>query len=165
MALVKCERCGASGWCERHMGSDWTVHEGLSNSSPAFFELQSAVEQIIRNSGADLIAGRASTVARLIMAQLAHVHGVGPLPAGNAMVDFDDVIQFLGEQASFYRARGNDGGQFSSRWIVKYARFVGDGFLESLLTFTKNRSPRSEWRPIPEFTAWLEEELARRKAH
>jgi hypothetical protein len=63
---------------------DWTVSRvegesfGRSNSSSRFVELSAAVEAIIRQSAFDLIGGRADRVAGLIMAQLAHKHGLAP---------------------------------------------------------------------------------------
>lgn len=59
---------------------DWTrdPKTGRSNSSKEFDRLVGAVAQLIRNGAHDLIAGRAETVARVIMAQLAHKHGLRP---------------------------------------------------------------------------------------
>ena len=59
---------------------DWTISpvDGKSNSSPAFEELVITVEELIRHSAHSLLAGRADTVARLIVAQLAHVHHMKP---------------------------------------------------------------------------------------
>jgi len=60
---------------------DWTRGEsGASNSSEEFLKLCAAVEGIIRRSAHFLIAGRSDTVARTIVAQLAHVHGLVPKP-------------------------------------------------------------------------------------
>jgi hypothetical protein len=62
-----------------HDGPDWTADaEGRSNSSEAFNALVGHVEQLIRNSATHLIAGRADMVAGLIVAQLAHKHGMAP---------------------------------------------------------------------------------------
>lgn len=61
---------------------NWTAHNGHSNTSPTFERLCDAVERIIRNGAADLIAGDAGSVARTIMAQLAHRHNLVP---------FDDI--------------------------------------------------------------------------
>jgi hypothetical protein len=59
--------------------TNWTCDdEGRSNSSELFEELCTAVTSLIRESAHALIAGRADSVARLIMAQLAHVHGLVP---------------------------------------------------------------------------------------
>ncbi|MGN6106660.1 MAG: hypothetical protein ACTHU0_16255 [Kofleriaceae bacterium] len=60
--------------------SDWTVNRrtGRANSSSEFRAVVDAVEQLIRQSAHDLIAGRAESVAHLIVAQLAHVHGLAP---------------------------------------------------------------------------------------
>lgn len=59
---------------------DWTIdtRTGRSNSSPTFNRLRSEIEQIIRGDARSLIAGRAQDTAGLIMAQLAHVHGLRP---------------------------------------------------------------------------------------
>jgi transcriptional regulator with XRE-family HTH domain len=66
---------------------DWTVGaDGRSNSSAAFVALRDAVERIIRDDSHTLISGRAGSTAGLIMAQLAHVHGLRPAdpPSGEA---------------------------------------------------------------------------------
>lgn len=48
-------------------GPDWTsAADGRSNSSPLFLHLCDEVEELIRSE------------ARLIMAQLAHIHGLAP---------------------------------------------------------------------------------------
>lgn len=57
---------------------DWTVKDGRSNSSPDFQNLVFAVSRLIRDSAHDLISGRTDMVARLIVAQLAHKHGMAP---------------------------------------------------------------------------------------
>lgn len=58
--------------------NDWTVKDGRMNSSDRFEELIERVDEIIRSSGHDLIHGRSRVVAGLIMAQLAHEHGLAP---------------------------------------------------------------------------------------
>lgn len=58
--------------------ADWTVEAGRCNSSPKFLFLVDEVEQLIRNEAHSLIAGRAQDVARLIIAQLTHKHGLSP---------------------------------------------------------------------------------------
>lgn len=60
------------------MKRDWT--EG--NDSALFAQLTTEVDRLIRESAHDLIAGRSIDVARLVLAQLAHVHGFGPMHAG-----------------------------------------------------------------------------------
>lgn len=55
---------------------DWTCKDGRANSSDEYLRLVAEVEQLIRRSAHSLIAGRAQDVAGLIMAQLAHVHGL-----------------------------------------------------------------------------------------
>jgi transcriptional regulator with GAF, ATPase, and Fis domain len=58
---------------------DWTWDaKGRSNSSPAFKKLCAEVELLIRAEAFTLIAGDAGSTARLIMAQLAHVHKLSP---------------------------------------------------------------------------------------
>lgn len=58
---------------------DWTVKDGRSNSSDDFNHLVKRVEALIRQSGYDLIAGRADRVAGLILAQLAHIYHMRPI--------------------------------------------------------------------------------------
>jgi hypothetical protein len=58
---------------------DWTVDKsGRSNASPQFIALVAEVDRLIRNSGRSLITGHSLAVARVIVAQLAHVHGLAP---------------------------------------------------------------------------------------
>ena len=57
---------------------DWTARGGRTNSSDYFENLIVFVAELIRGSAHDLIAGRSESVARLIMAQLAHVKGLVP---------------------------------------------------------------------------------------
>lgn len=57
---------------------DWTQYKGRANSSQEFEDLVTVVDILIRNNGWDLINGRSISVARLIMAQLAHVHHLRP---------------------------------------------------------------------------------------
>lgn len=76
---------------------DWTVGQsGRSNSSAQFLGLIRAVERIIRSSGHDLIQGRAGTVARVIVATLAHEHGLepGPIPEDVALRRFDSLRRY-----------------------------------------------------------------------
>ena len=60
--------------------SDWTVdpQTGRCNSSATFCRLAKEVARIIRNSSHDLIAGQTESVAGLILARLAHIHGLAP---------------------------------------------------------------------------------------
>lgn len=76
-----CSLDPARDFSSRQGAPDWTVDpaSGRSNSSDEFEGLCRAVERLIRDSAHDLISGDAGTVARLIMAQLAHKHGLGPL--------------------------------------------------------------------------------------
>ncbi len=59
---------------------DWTINPdtGQSNSSDAFNAICDEVERLIRGDARNLIAGSADSTARLIVAQLAHVHGLAP---------------------------------------------------------------------------------------
>jgi dihydroneopterin aldolase len=67
-------------WLRKFIEDDWTIDPEThrSNSSPEYLRLVEHVARLIRNSAHDLIGGRAESVARLIMAQLAHVHGLAP---------------------------------------------------------------------------------------
>lgn len=58
--------------------ADWTAKNGLSNSSDEFLLYSAVVASLIRSSAHDLVNGRTERVGRLIMAQLAHVHGLQP---------------------------------------------------------------------------------------
>lgn len=59
--------------------ANWTADDsGASNSSPAFLRLCDVVERIIRGEAHDIVNGRAASVARTIMANLAHAHGLAP---------------------------------------------------------------------------------------
>ncbi len=63
---------------------DWTcAPDGRSNSSEKFDECVNAVQRLILDSAFDLIRGNSEAVARLIVAQLAHVHGLVPKPPGD----------------------------------------------------------------------------------
>jgi len=59
---------------------DWTVdpQTNRSNSSPEFYALQVAIAEIILNGAHDLLAGHTETVAGIILARLAHKHGLRP---------------------------------------------------------------------------------------
>jgi dihydroneopterin aldolase len=62
------------------MSGEWTVDPdtGRSNSSAEYRRLCDEVERLIRSEAHSLISGRADVVAGLIMAQLAHRHGLAP---------------------------------------------------------------------------------------
>jgi hypothetical protein len=65
---------------------DWTTDRGgRSNSSKRFEKLCDEVEAIIRSDAHSLIGGYAGSTARLIMAQLAHVHGLAPSTDGEEL--------------------------------------------------------------------------------
>lgn len=58
---------------------DWTQSEdGRSNSSETYNAIVNAVSRLILESAHSLIRGDADGVARLIVSQLAHVHGLAP---------------------------------------------------------------------------------------
>lgn len=58
---------------------DWTQDEtGRSNSSRTFVRLQGEIARLIKADAHALLAGRADVTAGLILAQLAHVHGLRP---------------------------------------------------------------------------------------
>jgi hypothetical protein len=60
--------------------SDWTrdPETGRSNSSLKFELLVETVAGLIRSDAHTLMSGNAESTARLIMAQLAHVHKLAP---------------------------------------------------------------------------------------
>lgn len=58
---------------------DWTVGpHNKSNTSQVFNVLVADIKRIIRNDAATLIARRADATARIIAAQIAHVHHFVP---------------------------------------------------------------------------------------
>ncbi len=61
-------------------GDDWTIDPATnrSNSSAEFNRLCDEVERLIRGDAHMLISGQAGRTAGLIMAQLAHKHGLVP---------------------------------------------------------------------------------------
>lgn len=61
--------------------AEWTTKDGRSNSSDEFDALVVVVEDLIRGSAHSLIRGDAGSVARLIVATLAHGHGLAPTRA------------------------------------------------------------------------------------
>lgn len=65
----------------RTEAADWTRGaDGRSNTSDAYRTLVDEVDALIRSEAHALIHGQSHTVAALIVAQLAHKHGVEPLP-------------------------------------------------------------------------------------
>lgn len=63
------------------MKNDWTADsDGRTNSSEIYLHLVEEIERLIRGDAHMLISGRADATARLIMAQLAHIHGLVPGP-------------------------------------------------------------------------------------
>lgn len=58
---------------------DWTTHKGRANSSPKFKKLVGEVARLIKSNGGHCLdEGWVEGTAQLVMAQLAHVHGVKP---------------------------------------------------------------------------------------
>lgn len=58
---------------------DWTIGpHNKSNTSQTFNVLVADIERIIRNDAASLLSGRADSTARIIAAQIAHVHHFVP---------------------------------------------------------------------------------------
>jgi hypothetical protein len=107
-----------------HPEDDWTRGpDGRSNTSEKFCEIESAIEKLIRQSAFDLIAGHAGTVAGLIVAQLAHVHGVGPRA---------ELLAALREQTARAEAaeKRATAGSFAEEQVNNEARDRGrDGWL------------------------------------
>ena len=67
----------------RKCAADWTQDaNGVSNNSRPFLAAVDAVAYLIRNQGHALINGYHTSVARLIVAQLAHKHGLTPAAPG-----------------------------------------------------------------------------------
>lgn len=61
------------------MKPDWTQDaSGHVNSSPEFLAIVLAMEALIRNLR---VGDDVPTAARMIVAQLAHVHGLAPAPS------------------------------------------------------------------------------------
>jgi len=86
---------------EEWQGTDWTRHgaTGRSNEAPIYLGLRAEVARILRQSAHDLINGGVDTVAGVIVARLAHVHGVGPREPWSAIsvgVHFRQAIDVTG---------------------------------------------------------------------
>lgn len=58
--------------------ADWTAEDGRTNSSSKYLLLVAHVEALIRGDAHNLLNGRADATARLVVSQLAHVHGLHP---------------------------------------------------------------------------------------
>lgn len=82
---------------------DWTADErGVSNSSTAYREVADAVADLIWSSAHDLIRGNTRAVARLIVAKLAHEHGLAPREttiAGGGLSE-DDIVRIMRESGA-----------------------------------------------------------------
>ena len=62
--------------------SSWTEDdEGVTNNSPLYLYLVQEVAKLIRNDAHNLLNGGAHLTARLVLSQLANVHGMVPVPA------------------------------------------------------------------------------------
>ena len=60
-------------------GADWTVAPGgRSNASKAYLCLVDDIDRLLRECGFYLVNGQVRQVARLIVARLAHKHGLAP---------------------------------------------------------------------------------------
>ena len=57
---------------------DWTVKDGCANSSDEFERLTREIARLIRDQAHQLLHGNTEAASRLILAQLAHVHGLAP---------------------------------------------------------------------------------------
>jgi len=70
---------------------DWTVdpETGCSNTSPEFRQLVSEVARLIKAEARGLLSGQVESVAGLIMARLAHKHGLAPRRADVQSVESD----------------------------------------------------------------------------
>lgn len=64
--------------------SDWTAADGISSTSDMFNELVQAVAELLEDQAHALIQGKTERVAGLIVAQLAHRHGLSPNTPGVA---------------------------------------------------------------------------------
>lgn len=91
-----------------HLEEDWTFNRatGHTNSSSLYLEMAAIVEDIIRQSAHALIAGRAGSVARHILAHLAHKHGFRPKPIASQPAASGPAIRAAGAQAGV-AARGH----------------------------------------------------------
>lgn len=68
--------------------SDWTRGaDGRANTSELYLKLVGEVERLIRGQAHALIGGAADTVARLIVSQLAHEHGMVPAERERALLE------------------------------------------------------------------------------
>lgn len=64
-------------------GSDWTASGRQTNASETYLKLVEAVALLlIENGGSCLDRGWVRSQARLIVSQLAHVHGMAPVKRG-----------------------------------------------------------------------------------
>lgn len=79
---------------------DWTMDGDRTNSSALFLRLVREVERLIRSSAHELISGRADQTARLIVAQLAHVHGLAPIDDQNRALQ--ERVEALEAALTFY---------------------------------------------------------------
>lgn len=71
---------------------DWTADptSGASNSSQEFLQLEQEIGRLIRNSAHDIVCGKTDAVGRLILAQLAHVHGLAPTRTSDRKIRADE---------------------------------------------------------------------------
>jgi thioester reductase-like protein len=71
--------------------TDWTEKDGRTNTSDLFNRMVEVVTQLILESGSTLIAGGVQSVARTIVAKLAHVYGLVP---HDSDLEFEMVERF-----------------------------------------------------------------------
>lgn len=69
---------------------DWTEHGGRTNSSALFLALAAEVGRLIRDDAHTLMRGGYRNTGLLVMAQLAHVHGLAPKDYGRTMIEDDE---------------------------------------------------------------------------
>lgn len=86
--------------------SDWTKSaDGHANSAPEFLRLVDEVARLIRGQAHALIQGDTESVSRLVLAQLAHKHGLSP--AGQVDVErlavaLEDCASLTGDDAQMW---------------------------------------------------------------
>lgn len=101
---------------------NWTVGpEGRANTSERYLALSARVGEILRNSAHDLIAGRTDGVGALIMAQLAHKEGLGPLPEAPVTmwrcIDTEGLPQPSGPAVPLFQL----GKHYPGKWDERHA--------------------------------------------
>lgn len=68
-----------AAWRRTMDNPDWTMRpDGAANSSDKFEELAREVARLIRENAGTLLSGGSDSVGAIILARLAHVHGLAP---------------------------------------------------------------------------------------